>query len=135
MNSAATRLIIGTLYAANQHTANQHTANRYTANRYGANRHAANLSATNFRLRTLGISIGKRPNIHLSLQMWELQVFYAAGAMDRCAACWIKRFITLAHMTFLRTALSLTLRPWANMLSSAFIFSTRRIACSLELAP
>jgi hypothetical protein len=36
---------------------------------------------------------------------------YAAGASDLLAACWMKRFITVAHITFLRTALSFTPRP------------------------
>ena len=39
----------------------------------------------------------------------------------------MKRFITVAHITFLRTALSFTLRPCANMPSSAFILKTRKM--------
>src|SRR5262249_31772911 len=32
----------------------------------------------------------------------------AAGAIERCAACWMNFFITVAHITFLRTADSFT---------------------------
>jgi hypothetical protein len=38
-------------------------------------------------------------------------LFHAAGASDLLAACWINRFITVAHITLLRTALSFNPRP------------------------
>src|SRR5436853_4914364 len=50
----------------------------------------------------------------------EIGTAYAAGASERLAALWMKRFITVAHITFLRMALSFTARPWANIPSSAF---------------
>ena len=62
---------------------------------------------------------------------WRRQRSYAAaGDMDLCAAWLMNFFITLAHITFLRTALSFTVRPWANIPSSAFILNTRRMAAS-----
>src|SRR6266571_3305814 len=48
----------------------------------------------------------------------------AAGDIDLCAAWLMNFFITLAHITFLRMALSFTVRPWANIPSSAFILKT-----------
>ena len=59
----------------------------------------------------------------------------AGGANDRKADCRMNFFITLAHITFLRKALSFTTRPWANIPSSVFILSTRRIAASDWLTP
>src|SRR3954453_18299229 len=50
--------------------------------------------------------------------------------MDLWAAWLMNFFITLAHITFLRKALSFTVRPWANIPSNAFILKTRRMAAS-----
>ena len=68
--------------------------------------------------------------VALSLKCCMLSYAAAAGDIDLCAAWWMNFFITLAHITFLRTALSFTVRPWANMASSAFILNTRRMAAS-----
>lgn len=59
----------------------------------------------------------------------------AAGDIDLCAAWLMNFFITLAHITFLRRALSFTVRPWANIPSRAFILKTRKMAASDWLTP
>src|ERR1700732_521012 len=68
----------------------------------------------------------------LVVSLYSSDWFYAAAAgdIDLCAAWLMNFFITLAHITFLRTALSFTVRPWANIPSSAFILKTRRMAAS-----
>ena len=59
---------------------------------------------------------------------------YAAFGNERSAAAWINFFITLAHITFLRTALSFTVRPAANIESKTFILKTRSISRSASVA-